>query len=64
MKGLPSAVSEVATDPSANQETRQYQLDVTGGAKTFPYDANGNLTAAASPSAHRSAVSNPSADVS
>jgi YD repeat-containing protein len=33
----------VATDPSGNQATRQYQVDVAGGAKTFTYDANGNL---------------------
>lgn len=32
-----------ATDPSGNQATRQYQVPQSGLAKTFTYDANGNL---------------------
>ncbi len=34
----------VATDASGNQATRQFEVDVTGQARTFTYDANGNLT--------------------
>jgi RHS repeat-associated protein len=47
VSSLPSGtgtVSIVATDPSGNQATKQYELNVTGGAKTLTYDANGNLT--------------------
>src|SRR6185436_1879543 len=36
--------SVLATDPSGNLTTRQYQVTNTGTAKSFTYDANGNLT--------------------
>jgi RHS repeat-associated protein len=35
----------VATDPSGNVTTKQWEVDVAGTGKTFTYDANGNLTA-------------------
>jgi YD repeat-containing protein len=38
-------VTITATDPSGNTATAQYDVDVTGTAKTFTYDANGNMTA-------------------
>jgi RHS repeat-associated protein len=43
LTGGTNTVTVVATDPSGNQANRQYQVDVTGGVKTFTYDANGNL---------------------
>jgi RHS repeat-associated protein len=33
-----------ATDPSGNATSKQYEVDSTGGGRTFTYDANGNLT--------------------
>jgi RHS repeat-associated protein len=33
----------VATDPSGNTRTNTYQVNVTGTARTFTYDPNGNL---------------------
>jgi RHS repeat-associated protein len=39
-----STASIVATDPSGNQATKQYQLNVTGGSNMLAYDANGNRT--------------------
>jgi RHS repeat-associated protein len=44
LTGGQQTVSVVATDPSGNQATRQYQVDIVGAAKTFTYDENGNLT--------------------
>ena len=40
-----NTVTIAATDPSGNQATKQYQVNVSGASKTFVYDANGNLTA-------------------
>jgi RHS repeat-associated protein len=39
-----NTVTIVATDPSGNSTTRQWTVDVVGQAKTFTFDANGNLT--------------------
>ena len=39
-----TTVTITATDPSGNAATQQYEVDVTGAAKTFTYDANGNMT--------------------
>ncbi|HEU4691006.1 MAG TPA: RHS repeat-associated core domain-containing protein, partial [Vicinamibacterales bacterium] len=38
-----STVSVVATDPSGNQATRQYEVNATGTSKMFTYDPNGNM---------------------
>jgi RHS repeat-associated protein len=38
-----NSVAVVATDASGNTRTNTYQVSVASGAKTFGYDANGNL---------------------
>ena len=40
-----NTVTVAATDGSGNQASSVYQVDASGAAKTFTYDANGNLTA-------------------
>ena len=40
-----NTVAITATDPNRNMATATYEVDVTDAAKTFTYDANGNLTA-------------------
>ena len=40
-----NTVAITATDASGNVATATYEVDVTGTAKAFTYDANGNLTA-------------------
>jgi RHS repeat-associated protein len=39
----PNTIPIVATDPSGNSATKQYQVTSTGPTTTFTYDANGNL---------------------
>ncbi len=39
-----NTVAIAATDPNGNTSTATYEVDVTDAAKTFTYDANGNLT--------------------
>ena len=39
-----NTVTVKATDASGNTATQDYEVDVTGGAGSFTYDANGNLT--------------------
>ena len=39
-----NSVAITATDPNGNTATATYEVDVTDAAKTFTYDANGNLT--------------------
>jgi RHS repeat-associated protein len=39
-----NVVTVTATDPSGNAATAQYEVDSLGSARTFTYDANGNLT--------------------
>jgi RHS repeat-associated protein len=39
-----NTVTVVATDPSGNVRTNTYEVSTAGTAKTFTYDANGNLT--------------------
>jgi RHS repeat-associated protein len=40
-----NTIAVVATDPSGNVRTNTYEVSNTATAKTFTYDANGNLTA-------------------
>jgi RHS repeat-associated protein len=39
-----SNVAVVATDPSGNTRTNTYQVNVSAAAKSYTYDANGNVT--------------------
>ncbi len=39
-----NTVTIVATDTSNNQTAHVYEVDIAGSAKTFTYDANGNMT--------------------
>lgn len=39
-----TTVTVTATDPATNTATQQFEVDVSGTAKTFTYDANGNMT--------------------
>ncbi|MBL8140839.1 MAG: hypothetical protein JNM38_07020 [Acidobacteria bacterium] len=39
-----NTVAITATDPNGNTATATYEVDVTDAARTFTYDANGNLT--------------------
>lgn len=43
VSGGTNAFTVVATDASGNVCSQQYEISVTGQAKTFTYDANGNL---------------------
>lgn len=39
-----STLTITATDASGNAETKQFQVDASGSARTLTYDANGNLS--------------------
>jgi RHS repeat-associated protein len=41
---VPGTLTVVAKDPSGNQRTSTFSVNVTGTAQTFTYDPNGNLT--------------------